>query len=135
MKCLPISRYRGTRRGSEAEELTETRTSITRDVMKAPPLTGEKAPLMRKQASASVPARAFCVMNSLVAYTLRREIQHVCQGYLGKSHSLVCGSVAFYYLPQSLKSNSISSLPPWASVSAARALDGAAMPPYGWKRL
>lgn len=79
---------------------------------------------MRKQASASVLARAFHVMNSLVAYTLQKEIQHVCQGYLGKSHSLVCGSVAFYYLPQSFKSNSISSLLPGpSSVSVERTLD------------
>lgn len=84
----------------------------------------EKALLMRKQASVTVLARAFRVMNSLVAYTLQQEIQHVCQGYLGKSHSLVCGSVAFYYLPQSFKSNSISSLLPGpASVSAERTLD------------
>lgn len=79
---------------------------------------------MRKQASDSVLTRAFCVMNSLVAYTLQQEIQHVCQGYLGKSHSLVCGSVAFYYLPQSFKSNSISSLLPGpSSVSVERTLD------------
>lgn len=83
----------------------------------------EKAILMRKQASA-VLTRAFRVMNSLVAYTLQQEIQHVCQGYLGKSHSLVCGSVAFYYLPQSFKSNSISSLLPGpSSVSVERTLD------------
>lgn len=74
--------------------------------------------------SFSVLARAFHVMNSLVAYTLQQEIQHVCQGYLGKSHSLVCGSVAFYYLPQSFKSNSISSLLPGpSSVSVERTLD------------
>lgn len=80
--------------------------------------------LMRKQAWAGVLARALHVMNSLVAYTLQQEIQHVCQGYLGKSHSLVCGSVAFYYLPQSFKSNSISSLLPGpSSVSAERTLD------------
>ncbi len=79
---------------------------------------------MRKQASARVLAWAFHVMNSLVAYTLQQEIQHVCQGYLGKSHSLVCGSVAFYYLPQSFKSNSISSLLPGpSSVSVERTLD------------
>lgn len=83
-----------------------------------------KVLLMRKQASACVVARAFYVMNSLVAYTLQKEIQHVCQGYLGKSHSLVCGSVAFYYLPQSFKSNSIFSLLPGpSSVSAERTLD------------
>lgn len=88
---------------------------------------------MRKQASAGVLARAFRVMNSLVAYTLQQEIQHVCQGYLGKSHSLVCGSVAFYYLPQSFKSNSISSLLPGpSSVSVERTLDRAMMQPSGW---
>lgn len=64
--------------------------------------------------------QGFHVMNSLVAYTLQKEIQHVCQGYLGKSHSLVCGSVAFYYLPQSFKSNSISSLLPGTSLSVQR---------------
>lgn len=80
---------------------------------------------MRKQAPVAVLARAFRVMNSLVAYTLLGEIQHVCQGYLGKSHSLVCGSVAFYYLPLSFKSNSISSLLPGpSSVSERRTLDG-----------
>lgn len=85
---------------------------------------------MRKQVGASVLAWASPVMNSLVAYTLQPEIQHVCQGYLGKSHSLVCGSVAFYYLPQSFKSNSISSLLPGPScVSAERTLE---MLPPGW---
>lgn len=83
-----------------------------------------KVPLMRKQAWALVLARASHVMNSLVAYTLQPEIQHVCQGYLGKSHSLVCGSVAFYYLPQSFKSNSIPSLLPGpSSVIVERTLD------------
>lgn len=83
-----------------------------------------KVLLMRKQDSAGAVAGAFHGMNSSVACTLQKEIQHVCQGYLGKSHSLVCGSVAFYYLPQSFKSNSISSLLPRpSSVSVKRTLD------------
>lgn len=83
-----------------------------------------KVLLMRKQDSAGAVAGAFRVMNSSVACTLQKKIQHVCQGYLGKSHSLVCGSVAFYYLPQSFKSNSISSLLPRpSSVRVKRTLD------------
>lgn len=131
-----VSHYHENQWGFEVGQLYVMKVwkYITYGLMKVHPVHfwPGKALLMRKQAWASVLTRAFCVMNSLVAYTLQQEIQHVCQGYLGKSHSLVCGSVAFYYLPQSFKSNSISSLLPGpSSVSVERTLDRM-MQPYGW---
>lgn len=51
---------------------------------------------MRNKLEPVLLAGALCVMNSSVAYTLQLEIQHVCQGYLGKSHSLVCVGVLLF---------------------------------------